>query len=181
MTQPIKWIKLERTLKLLEMDAFELRQVIDSGMLDEYVDYQKYRGVLFPQLIKTLEVERDISDDERVFKLADVLAIKEQGLIKKEATGLKLIETAPAEVKTLTGKHVSNQHKQKKEQCRKIAKQILKEEPNIDTISKAIWDNRMTAAATKDTGENYAERTIRGWIKDLFPATARKPGKRPKR
>ena len=49
------------------------------------------------------------------------------------------------------------------------------------TIDEAIWDDRMTQAATKVNGEMYAPKTIRDWIKDLFPEEARKPGRRSKK
>ncbi|RJP94032.1 MAG: hypothetical protein C4518_04565 [Desulfobacteraceae bacterium] len=77
--------------------------------------------------------------------------------------------------------HVSRAHQQARDRCRDVARQILKENPKMDTIGEAIWDKRMMEAATKDTGYNYSKKTIRGWIKDLFPDTARRPGKRPKR
>ena len=81
----------------------------------------------------------------------------------------------------VTKKHVSRQHQQAKERCREIAKQILKENPRIDTVKEAIFDDRMTEAATKTDGDMYAERVIHDWIKDLFPKKARRPGKRPKK
>ncbi len=81
----------------------------------------------------------------------------------------------------VTENHVSKPHQKAKERCREIAKQILKEKPDIDTISEAIFDDRMTEAATKADGDMYSEKVIRGWIKDLFPDKARKPGRRPKK
>ena len=79
----------------------------------------------------------------------------------------------------LPAKHVSKQHQQAKERCREVAETLLKINPKIQ-IAEAIFHDEMNEAAKKPDGSLYTEKAIRGWIKDSFPADARKPGRRPK-
>lgn len=57
--------------------------------------------------------------------------------------------------------------------CREIAKKLWDEDPSI-TIADMIWGNEIAEACD---GKDYAERTLRNWIKDLCPN--RSPGRRP--
>jgi len=92
-----------------------------------------------------------------------------------------LYQAAQEKESTIPKKHPASISREAKRNCRKVATQILKEKPGIMTIDEAIWDDRMTQAATKVNGEMYAPKTIRDWIKDLFPEEARKPGRRSKK
>lgn len=174
----IEWIKLDRLLKRWGLDKFELRQLIDKGLLDEYVDYQKHTGILSPVLIQSLEVERDIFDDERVFKLADVLALEAQDILetmKKPLLNVKAKTPVAGKKSLVTEKHVSRQHQQARGRCRDVASRLLKQNPKL-MICEAIDHDEMQKVSKRDNGKYYLENAIRGWIKDLFPDEVRKQG-----
>ena len=79
----------------------------------------------------------------------------------------------------VTKNHISRRHQKARERCRDVTAALLQENPKI-LIADAIFSDRMSEAAKKIDGSLYTEKIIRGWIKDLFPAETRKPGRRPK-
>lgn len=80
---------------------------------------------------------------------------------------------------TENANHVSKQHQQARERCREVASRLLKENPKL-MIHEALIHEDMIPVSKKENGKYYGDDTIRGYIKDLFPKEARKPGRRPK-
>lgn len=72
----------------------------------------------------------------------------------------------------------SNKHQQARKRCREVAHELIKKDPQIDSIKIAIDNPRMQEAATRENGAKYQDKTIRNWIKNLFPKHARRHGRR---
>jgi hypothetical protein len=58
-----------------------------------------------------------------------------------------------------------------------VAKKLIKQNPKI-TIADAIRHKDMKNVSKRKDGKSYVEKTIRGWIKDLWLPEQRKPGRR---
>ena len=61
--------------------------------------------------------------------------------------------------------------------CREVAKKLIEQNPK-KTIADAIRHDDMKNVSKRKDGNSYTEKTIRNWIKDLWPDEQRKPGRR---
>jgi len=81
MTHPIKWIPFKRLMEEWTLVESELHDIINSGLLPDYVDYTDYnyrpdkRTII---LVKSLETERDIRPDQLVFNINDVIRFEKK-------------------------------------------------------------------------------------------------------
>ena len=62
--------------------------------------------------------------------------------------------------------------------CREVAEKIWRENPTI-TISGMIDKQEILDVTKRSDGNNYLEKTVRNWIKNLCPN--REPGRRPEK
>jgi hypothetical protein len=68
-------------------------------------------------------------------------------------------------------------HQEARIKCREVAEKLREQNPPI-TIADAIKHKNMKEVSKKKDGSFYSDKTIRDWIKDLWPPEMRKPGRR---
>jgi len=79
MTQIIDYIRFHKLMERWNLDESEIHQLIFKGLLPDYVDYTNYSrrpDMISICLVKSLEVERDIRNDQLVFKVEDVMQLE---------------------------------------------------------------------------------------------------------
>jgi hypothetical protein len=177
----------EEVTRIWKIDKHELRDLVLYGGLQPYrpdnreplVEPNLINGIREAALTRANALG---SDPNRMAKalLKFKFRIDDLKKIKEKYNFPKFNELTAESTALVICRPIKQRPSQKaKAECRKIALQLLKEKPKI-MINDAIFDDRMSKAATKRNGYMYAEKTIRNWIKDLFPDEARSTGRRPK-
>ena len=146
------------------LDKLGLYQIIDSGLLPVYYDYN-YDHKYFSKLLNPFPVPSldfaDYDPEKLFFKRAEVEHFEKMEANKRsKATKRK---KGPSQIA--------------KDKCREVAKKLREQNPII-TIASAIRHKDMIEVSKKKDESYYLEDTIRGWIKDLWPEELRKPGRR---
>jgi len=164
-------------------DENELRRIIHTENLQHYIDYTDYKTeplTLNIVLATDQMVERDVSNDQIIFKREDIEKFekkhsepgKDQGIA---VTDDRLLNSKidkrkkPAET---SGPKVGSKRKRRYHEpyneITAVAEQLFKDNPGIKTAD-VIRHEKVREIQQKYNLTRFTEKTIRGWIQDLNP------------